>query len=100
MPLLDAYLELGGREDSEDGHTWGQQAKTSLRQRYGCFRVDKVLYCGGLKVTKLERFGMDIEVEDTADKDRLRMEGLDQAWVTDHLGLRADFVFTVDDSCS
>ena len=28
--LKDAYLELGGKEDSEDGYTWGQQAPKAL----------------------------------------------------------------------
>ncbi len=50
--LKDAYLELGGQEDTEEGYTWGQQVRPGLRERYGCTRMDKVLYCGHLRVER------------------------------------------------
>ena len=36
--LRDAFLELGGREDGPGAATWGQQAATELRERFGCSR--------------------------------------------------------------
>ncbi|KAI1291685.1 Endonuclease/exonuclease/phosphatase [Xylaria venustula] len=46
--LRDAYLELGGQEDSKEGYTWGQQSRA--QQRFSCRRMDKVLYCGDVSV--------------------------------------------------
>ena len=90
--LKDAYLELGGQEDSDKGHTWGQQAATNLRNQFGCSRMDKVFYCGGIELRMFERFGMDVVVEDKDNMvgDLVKL-GLEKAWVTDHLGIRADF---------
>ncbi|KAI1125397.1 Endonuclease/exonuclease/phosphatase [Nemania abortiva] len=89
--LQDAYLALGGAEDSEDGYTWGQQASPELRQLYGCSRMDKVWYCGGVAVTKFARFGADVEVADAKEKDDImRWGGFEKAWVTDHLGVCAE----------
>ncbi|KAK8139476.1 hypothetical protein PG984_002856 [Apiospora sp. TS-2023a] len=47
--LRDVYLELGGTEESEDGHTWGPQATTAAREGLGVerARLDKVLYFPG-----------------------------------------------------
>jgi tyrosyl-DNA phosphodiesterase 2 len=90
--LKDAYLELGGNEEDEKGHTWGQQAATNLRTQFGTSRMDKVFFCGVLEVKKLEHFGVDVIVEDTEIvANDLMMLGLEKAWVTDHLGVRADF---------
>jgi tyrosyl-DNA phosphodiesterase 2 len=36
--LKDAYLDLGGQEDDAEGHTWGQQAATAQRERFGTTR--------------------------------------------------------------
>ncbi|KAI0551731.1 Endonuclease/exonuclease/phosphatase [Xylaria curta] len=88
--LYDAYLSLGGAEDSEEGYTWGQQAAPELRQMYGCSRMDKVWYCGGVTVPKFARFGADVEVDDDKEKKAIkRWGGFEKAWVTDHLGVRA-----------
>jgi len=80
--LKDAYLENGGGEESENGWTWGMQSQRQVRQKFGCKRLDKVLYCGKAKVQNLERIGADV-----------RTEG---SWVgqyvTDHLGLMGDVV--------
>jgi tyrosyl-DNA phosphodiesterase 2 len=89
--LTDAYLALGGAEDSDDGYTWGQMAQTHLRERFGCSRMDKVLYCGeGVEVKQLERFGLDVIIEGEEEAQMLIDQGLEKAWVTDHLGLRCE----------
>lgn len=92
--LKDAYLEIGGKEDSDEGYTWGQQAQTNLRQRFGCSRMDKVFYSGGATVKRFERIGVDVEVEAEEDKQLLIEQGLDKGWVTDHLGLMVEFAIS------
>ncbi|KAI1748969.1 Endonuclease/exonuclease/phosphatase [Xylaria castorea] len=90
--LHDAYLSLGGAEDSEEGYTWGQQAAPELRRLFGCSRMDKVWYCGGVMVRKFERFGADVEVKDEKEKEEIRSWGgfdFEKAWITDHLGVWA-----------
>ncbi|KAI1295191.1 Endonuclease/exonuclease/phosphatase [Xylaria venustula] len=89
--LRDAYLELGGQEDSEEGYTWGQQAPPEFRKAFGCSRMDKVFYCGGVSVDKFARFGADIEVEgDNESQDILSWGEFEKAWITDHLGVFAE----------
>jgi tyrosyl-DNA phosphodiesterase 2 len=92
--LKDAFIELGGREDSDDGYTWGQQAQTKLREMFGCSRMDKVFYCGDVQLKRLERIGVDVEVEAEDDKQLLKRQGLAKGWVTDHLGLIAEFAIS------
>ena len=92
--LKDAYLEMGGKEDSDEGYTWGQQAQTQLRQTYGCSRMDKVFYYGGAVINRFERIGVDVEVEEEEDKQLLIEQGLDKGWVTDHLGLMVEFAIS------
>ncbi|KAI0851768.1 Endonuclease/exonuclease/phosphatase [Daldinia vernicosa] len=91
--LRDAYLEVGGREDSEAGYTWGQQAATSMRERFGCSRMDKVYFTGGLKVCGFERFGADVQVSGERERERREIEelGFEKPWITDHLGVVAEF---------
>lgn len=90
--LQDAYLVLGGKEDSDDGYTWGQMAQVKLRNMFGCSRMDKLYFVGDLKLEKFERFGLGVEVEDEAAKESLiKDEGLEAGYVTDHLGVKADF---------
>ncbi|KAL8899158.1 MAG: hypothetical protein Q9207_006342 [Kuettlingeria erythrocarpa] len=88
--LKDAYLELGGQEDHEEGYTWGQQVHPELRERYGCTRMDKVLYCGQLRVERLQRVGVEVMVEES-QRAKLREAGAIE-YVTDHYGLMADIV--------
>jgi len=88
--LKDAYLELGGKEDSEDGYTWGQQAPTDLRKLFGCSRMDKVFYCGNVQVRKFERFGQGVEVTDPKESEEIVNLGFERAWITDHLGVFAE----------
>jgi tyrosyl-DNA phosphodiesterase 2 len=94
--LRDAYLELGGEEDSEDGYTWGQMAGKAERERHGCCRMDKVYFTGrGLELRKVERAGSGVEVEKKDDREMLKtVAGLEGGWVTDHLGVRVDFEVT------
>lgn len=92
--LKDAYLELGGAENSDEGYTWGQQALPALRDQFGCSRMDKVYYRGGgLKLLSFERFGAGVEVPESEkeEKDQLLALGFEKAWVTDHLGIKAVF---------
>ncbi|KAI4181516.1 MAG: hypothetical protein LQ346_006764 [Caloplaca aetnensis] len=88
--LKDAYLELGGQEDHEEGYTWGQQVRPGLRERYGCTRMDKVLYCGRLRVERLQRIGIGVMVEES-ERAKLREAGA-MEYVTDHYGLMTDIV--------
>ncbi|KAI1814561.1 endonuclease/exonuclease/phosphatase family protein [Poronia punctata] len=91
--LRDAFLDLGGKEDCEEGYTWGQQAATDLRNRFGCSRMDKVFYCGdGVDVERFERFGEGVEVEDEREKEEIRNLGFEKGWITDHLGVFAEIV--------
>lgn len=94
--LKDAYLELGGDEDNKEGHTWGHQAATTLRNQFGTSRMDKIYFRGGLELRSFEKFGGDIEVDDPSEREDIVKLGFDQSWITDHLGVKA--VFSVDQS--
>lgn len=90
--LKDAYLEMGHVEGALVGMTWGQMAATFSRKRHGLTRMDKMLFCGAVEVEDLQTFGMDVQVEDESDRQKLiRQEGLEKGWVTDHLGIKAIF---------
>ncbi|KAH8892976.1 hypothetical protein GQ53DRAFT_745919 [Thozetella sp. PMI_491] len=89
--LKDAYLELGGQEDDDAGYTWGQQAATVLRERFGCSRMDKVYFSGQLSLQGFERFGADIEVSAESEREEIMKLGFEKAWITDHLGIAAIF---------
>ncbi|KAI4191299.1 MAG: hypothetical protein L6R41_000226 [Letrouitia leprolyta] len=88
--LQDVYLELGGQEDSEEGYTWGQQVHAMARARFGCSRMDKICFCGGMRVESLERIGVGVKVEESK-RGRMRSWGALE-YVTDHYGLMADFI--------
>lgn len=96
--LKDAFLELGGTEDTEEGYTWGQQAAAKLREQYGCSRMDKLFFCGAFEVVKFERFGSDVVVEGERETETLLALGFEKAWVTDHLGIRAEVKLTESSS--
>ncbi|KAL4981701.1 Endonuclease/exonuclease/phosphatase [Aspergillus falconensis] len=89
--LKDAFLELGGQEDTREGYTWGQQASTAQRAQFGCSRMDKVYYRGGLKLLKLEKFGEGVLVEGDEEGRQIVDLGFEKPWVTDHLGVMAVF---------
>lgn len=90
--LHDAYLTLGGKEDSDDGYTWGQMAPTKQRKMFGCSRMDKLFFCGRLRCEKFETFGLGVTTEEQYVKDGLVSdEGMEDGFVTDHLGVKAEF---------
>lgn len=91
--LQDAFLSRGGsEEDAEGGHTWGQQAATTQRERFGTSRMDKVFFGGGaMKCVEFGRFGAGIEVEAEDEREKLVGLGFDRPWITDHLGVKAVF---------
>ncbi|KAF9882763.1 hypothetical protein FE257_005311 [Aspergillus nanangensis] len=96
--LRDAFLVLGGQDGEEESFTWGQQVPVWMKEQFGCSRMDKVLFCGGLEVKTLRRIGegetvwIDYprEASDLGDDDDESSRG-ERVWVTDHLGLEADF---------
>lgn len=88
--LKDAYLEAGGREDAEEGFTWGYQSYAELRERFGCGRLDKMLFCGGVVLKGLQRVGVGVQVEE-GKRAKMRSFGALE-WVTDHYGLMAEVV--------
>ncbi|RMZ84516.1 hypothetical protein DV737_g1121, partial [Chaetothyriales sp. CBS 132003] len=90
--LKDAFLELGGREDTDHAYTWGQMAPVQQRERFGCSRMDKLFFCGDIDVVHFQRFGYRVDVKDDSLR-RVLMEGegMDGGWVTDHLGVMARF---------
>ena len=74
-----------------NGHTWGQQAATSFREKFGTSRMDKVFYCGDVCCVSFERFGADTELEDEEERTQIVQLGFDRPWITDHLGVKAVF---------
>jgi len=94
--LKDAYLESGGIEDDPAGHTWGQQAATRLRDQFGTSRMDKVYFCGSLKLLSFEKFGAGVCVEAADERGSIVTLGFDEPWVTDHLGVKAVFKVSLD----
>ncbi|KAA8647817.1 hypothetical protein EYZ11_010213 [Aspergillus tanneri] len=87
--LKDAFLELGGQEDTEEGYTWGQQATTNQRAQFGCSRMDKVYFRGSVKLLKFERFGEGILAEGDEERRQIVELGFKKPWITDHLGVMA-----------
>lgn len=84
--LEDAYLTLGGREDSDEGYTWGYQVPAVVREKFGCSRVDKILFRGDVRANAFERIGVGVVVaEDKREGRRERKRGLvitTASWVT------------------
>ncbi|KAG2413509.1 hypothetical protein HFD88_002698 [Aspergillus terreus] len=93
--LHDAFLVLGGRDGTEESFTWGQQIPDWMREKFGCSRMDKVLFCGGLRVTALQRIGAGekiwVEYPKGDSNEESDGEKGEEMWVTDHLGLQAEF---------
>ncbi|OBT94348.1 hypothetical protein VE01_07743 [Pseudogymnoascus verrucosus] len=82
--LNDAFLALGGLEDSVEGHTWGYQCAKVLMQRFGPSRMDKVLFCGEIRVDESRRNELSSLTG-----------GLE--WITDHYGLSAMLTILPDE---
>jgi tyrosyl-DNA phosphodiesterase 2 len=98
--LKDAFLERGGKEDTEEGYTWGQQAATKFREQFGCSRMDKAFFCGKAELLDFNRFGQDIQLPEGADggmdskqRDEIVALGFDKPWITDHLGICVKFQY-------
>jgi tyrosyl-DNA phosphodiesterase 2 len=105
--LRDAFLVLGGVEETEESYTWGKQNTGWLVGRFPDARLDKVLFCGGVEVEKLGRIGVGVRARVGGDGDA-ESEGEagrggefeddeeeeEDVWVTDHYGLEAEFVIT------
>lgn len=87
--LKDAYLELGGVEGADEGFTWGYQSTEWMRLKFGCSRMDKVFYGGGIAARHLVRIGVDVKVEGEDIIAKMKDDGLG-GWVTDHYGLMAE----------
>lgn len=88
--LKDAFLESGGKEDTAEGFTWGQQAATALRAQFGCSRMDKVFFCGDVELVRFERLGQDVLVEGEEEGKAIVELGFEKPWITDHLGIMAE----------
>ncbi len=97
--LKDAYLETGGVEGEERGMTWGMMGPVEEKERYGLGRLDKIMLCGAVvEVVGFETFGMDVVVEDKKTAEELaEMMDTEKGWVTDHLGIKAEFRIEVPD---
>ncbi|GFF33294.1 5'-tyrosyl-DNA phosphodiesterase [Aspergillus udagawae] len=93
--LRDAFLSLGGREGTEESFTWGQQVPDWMREQFGCSRMDKILYCGGVEAKSLKRIGEGVTVTVNSQGDHSDSEdenySNEEVWVTDHLGLQGEF---------
>lgn len=87
--LKDAYLELGGKEDSEEGYTWGYQVPEDQLKKFGPSRMDKVMFCGNAKVKNLQRIGVGVKVEDEQMRKEMIQKGMVD-YVTDHYGEMAE----------
>ncbi|KAA8644113.1 endonuclease/exonuclease/phosphatase family protein [Aspergillus tanneri] len=65
-----------------------------MKEKFGCSRMDKVLFCGGLEVKSLERIGAEqkiwIDYPQESDSESSSETG-EEMWVTDHLGLQVEF---------
>lgn len=87
--LHDTFLILGGKEDTEDSFTWGQQVPKQVREQFGCSRMDKIMFTGDVMPKTFERIGMGTKVAE-GTRERLREAGQDE-FVTDHYGVMGEF---------
>lgn len=87
--LMDAYLELGGEEDSHNGFTWGYQSPRAAQMRFGPCRMDKILFRGAIKTAEFERVGMGVKVAEDVRQEMREVGSLE--WVTDHYGVMGEF---------
>jgi tyrosyl-DNA phosphodiesterase 2 len=87
--LKDTYLDLGGKEDSDEGYTWGQQVPQWMKDKFGPSRMDKILFRGAAKPTHFERIGIDVKVAEDK-REEVKVAG-QLEWVTDHYGVLGDY---------
>jgi tyrosyl-DNA phosphodiesterase 2 len=90
--LEDAYLSLDGKEDDDEGYTWGIQVPQWLKDQFGPSRMDKILYRGEVKPQSFERIGIDVKVDESV-RERVKERGAEE-WVTDHYGVMGVFELT------
>ncbi|KAJ0414572.1 Endonuclease/exonuclease/phosphatase [Aspergillus carlsbadensis] len=100
--LRDAFLVLGGVEETEEAYTWGKQNPVWFVGRFPDARLDKVLFCGGVEVVRLERIGVGVVARDDDDDEEEDDDDdeEEEVWATDHYGLEAEFVITSEASDS
>ena len=92
--LKDTYLELGGVEGTDEGYTWGYQVPQWMKDKFGCSRMDKILFRGDVKPKTFERVGAGVKI---AEEHRAKArEAGEEEWVTDHYGVMGDFELTGD----
>ncbi|KKK19798.1 hypothetical protein ARAM_003376 [Aspergillus rambellii] len=93
--LQDVFLKLGGQEGTEEAFTWGQQVPRYIKKKFGCSRMDKVLFCGGIEPLRLQKIGEGVKAwvqypeqsdEDSTDS----TDDGEEVWATDHIGLCAE----------
>jgi tyrosyl-DNA phosphodiesterase 2 len=53
--------------------------------------MDRVFYCGGVRLLDFQIRGADVELEDEEQRQTVLDLGFERAWITDHLALRAVF---------
>lgn len=53
--------------------------------------VDKIYFCGGLKLLRFERFGADVQLDGEGYAKEFDALDFEKPWVTDHLGVTATF---------
>lgn len=53
--------------------------------------MDKVFFCGGVRLRDFQIFGANVELQDSKQKQTVLQLGFERAWITDHLALRAEF---------
>lgn len=53
--------------------------------------MDKVFYCGGVRLLDFQIRGADVELKDEEQRQTILDLGFEKAWITDHLALRAIF---------
>jgi tyrosyl-DNA phosphodiesterase 2 len=85
----DAYLELGGQDDSEEEYTWGQQVPQWIKEKFGCSRTDRILLWGEIGARSFERFGAGVKVRDERVRNEM-VNAVQLEWVSDHLGVMAE----------
>ncbi|KAL2825745.1 Endonuclease/exonuclease/phosphatase [Aspergillus cavernicola] len=94
--LNDAFLALGGTEETEEAYTWGKQNPVGMDGKFPDARMDKVLFCGSVEVLAFAKIGeglkarVDCSMDDDTSDDEAE-DAYDDVWVTDHLGLDAEF---------
>ncbi|KAI9368529.1 Endonuclease/exonuclease/phosphatase [Aspergillus egyptiacus] len=94
--LQDAFLVLGGVEDTEEAYTWGKQNPLWMTGKFPDGRLDKVLFCGALEVVTMRKIAEGLKARVSLKNTDATSFGEDEdefedVWVTDHFGLATEF---------